>query len=313
LCHGEWIVYNDTSHILLAAASAIMRNPAKSPAFCFLVFLAGLDHSTIAFLMMAERPNSMRRLHLTSSNNDKSPPHRRPSSGDPVSQGIVSALTAVVNTLSNTKQQKNNSDALPLLVPAVSTNNHGTTTTAPPPLNGNELLRRIERDYTERNYLWTGDIDYACYDVNCCFSDPTLTFHGTNTYARNIGNLRPIVDRFVRNGRSELLSIRLGNNDDDPSSTPYIETRWNMVGDLPQLPWRPRIDVIGNTKFWFHHHQKNDTTTTTTTTTEQQQQQYQSSCQVYLYDEQWEIPPWRALLQLLTKAGTIPNSIGSTN
>jgi Uncharacterized conserved protein (DUF2358) len=292
-----------------------MRNPAKPPAFRFLVLwtiLARLDHSTFAFLMMPELPN-MRRpqnqrlpfttsLHLTS-NNDKSPPGRPSSSGDPVSQGIVSALTAIVNTLSNTKQKSSNAQ---LLVPvAISTNNGTTTTTAP--LNGDELLRRIEKDYTERNYLWTGDIDYACYDVNCCFSDPTLTFQGTATYARNIGNLRPIVDRFVTNGRSELLSIRLCNND-DPSSIPFVETRWNMVGELPQLPWQPRIDVIGNTKFWFHHenHHQNDTTTTTTTTEQHQ------SCQVYFYDEQWEIPPWQALLQLLTKAGTIPNSL-STN
>jgi Uncharacterized conserved protein (DUF2358) len=293
-----------------------MRNPAKPPAFRFLVLwtiLAGLDHSTFAFLMIqVERPN-MRRpqkypqknqgrpfttgLHLTS-NNDKSPPRRPSSSGDPVSQGIVSALTAIVNTLSNTKQKNNNA---PLLVP-VSIN--GTTTA--PPLNGDELLRRIESDYTERNYLWTGDIDYACYDTNCCFSDPTLTFQGTATYARNIGNLRPIVDRFVKNGRSELLSIRLCKNDDSSSTPPFVETRWNMVGELPQLPWQPRIDVIGNTKFWFHHHHHQNDTTTTTTTTEHQ------SCQVYFYDEQWEIPPWQALLQLLTKAGTIPNSL-STN
>jgi hypothetical protein len=67
--------------------------------------------------------------------------------------------------------------------------------------------------------------------------------------------------------RSEWLSIRLvvngnegGSNNNDTSSLSssssatssksFVQTRWNMVGDL-RLPWRPRIDVMGQTRFWF--------------------------------------------------------------
>jgi hypothetical protein len=57
-----------------------------------------------------------------------------------------------------------------------------------------------------------------------------------------------------------------------------------MVGDL-KLPWRPRIDVIGRTKFRF--------------------QQQDGGYQVYSYDEVWEMPAGNALLQLITPAGTV--------
>jgi len=33
-----------------------------------------------------------------------------------------------------------------------------------------------------------------------------------------------------------------------------------------------------------------------------------SPFQVYYYDEEWEIPAWKALLQIVTPAGTIPNA-----
>jgi hypothetical protein len=222
---------------------------------------------------------------------------------DPISQGIVSALTAFVNAFLVNTNNKNHKTA------AETVETPPPLSLSAPPWNAEELLRRIACDYTERNYLWTGELDYTCYDENCRFADPTLTFTGTATYARNIGNLRPIVDRWVdRDGggpRSELLSIRLvvanegdsNNNDDTSSSTSsassssksFVQTRWKMVGDL-RLPWRPRIDVMGQTRFWFGTDDS-------------------GIVKIYHYDETWEIPPWQALLQLVTPAGTIPNSL----
>jgi hypothetical protein len=61
-----------------------------------------------------------------------------------------------------------------------------------------------------------------------------------------------------------------------------------MVGVLNNLFWKPKIDVIGRTKFWYQEVslQKDDVA--------------DSAFQVYFYDEIWEIPAELALLQLIT-------------
>ena len=92
---------------------------------------------------------------------------------------------------------------------------------------------------------------------------------------------------------SILLDISLSDQ--------YVQTRWNMVGELRALPWKPKIDVIGNTRFWYNQIQQDD------------DDDSEDSCyyQVYFYDEEWEIPAANALLQLVTPAGTIANSSAS--
>jgi hypothetical protein len=99
-----------------------------------------------------------------------------------------------------------------------------------------------------------------------------------------VQNLRPIVDSLIPPGgcRSDLLNITVNEEEN------YVESRWNMVGELDALFWKPKIDVIGRTKFWYR----------------KRNQGYR----IYFYDECWEIPAAQALLQLVTPAGTIPNS-----
>jgi hypothetical protein len=137
-------------------------------------------------------------------------------------------------------------------------------------------MQRIQDDYVERNYLWTGDIDLACFDKNCKFTDPTISFESRDTFVRNTANLKVLVDKLTDadGTQSKLLDISVTDE--------YVESRWNMVGDLTGLPWKPTIDVIGRTKFWFR---KNEAGT---------------GLQVYFYDEAWEMPAGRALLQLIT-------------
>ena len=133
----------------------------------------------------------------------------------------------------------------------------------------------------------------GAFDPQCRFTDPTLSFLGTATFVKNIQNLRPIVEMLTQsdpavdrsNCRSELIDIELCDG--------YVQTRWNMIGELKTLPWKPRIDVIGRTKFWF--------------------EEGMEGWRVYFYDEEWEIPAGRALLQIITPAGTIPNSVGREN
>ena len=193
---------------------------------------------------------------------------------DRASQGLVSSLTALVNSIS--RRPSSNFTRM-----MADDDEDDTAKNSNAPTTPQELLRRIEQDYTERNYLWTGDIDLACFDPDCCFTDPTLTFNGTDTFVRNLQNLRPIVDSITTDCRSDLISIKLHQDNDA-----FVETRWNMVGTLGRLPWKPRIDVMGRTKFWFRH---------------------DPYYRVVRYDEAWEIPAWKALLQLVTPGTPLPD------
>jgi len=189
---------------------------------------------------------------------------------DSASKGVVSSLTNLVNFFSFTKDEE------------VAR----SLETEAPPTSPGELLERIRSDYTDKNYLWTGDIDLASFDDQCRFTDPTLSFTGKDKFVKNIENLRPIVDALTEpNGcRSDLLDIQL------VAEEGYIRTRWNMVGELNAIPWKPKIDVIGRTKFWYKQEDGCD------------------NFRVVFYDEEWEIPAGKALLQLITPSGTIANS-----
>jgi len=146
----------------------------------------------------------------------------------------------------------------------------------PPPSTPTLLLESIRDDYQIRNYLWTGDVELGCYENECKFTDPTISFEGKEQYVKNIQNLRPIIDALIEPGgcRSDLLRIDLNDSEN------YVQTRWKMVGNLSRLPWKPNIDVIGRTKFWYRD--------------------VDNGVRVYFYDEEWEIPAFRALLQLVT-------------
>lgn len=187
-------------------------------------------------------------------------------STDASSKGIVSSLTGLVNFFMPSQEETEPGEA------------------EDPPSSPTELQNRIRDDYVVNNYLWTGAIDIASFEKDCRFTDPTLSFVGRDQFVSNVQNLKPIVDALIEPGgcRSELLEISI-NKDDK-----YIQSRWNMVGELSRLPWKPKVDVIGRTKFWYRPVEN-------------------GGFRVYFYDECWELPAGRALLQLITPAGTIPN------
>ncbi|KAL7567646.1 hypothetical protein ACA910_000238 [Epithemia clementina (nom. ined.)] len=195
---------------------------------------------------------------------------------DAATKGVVSLLTSLVNSV-----------MAPFNKPGVDNicigNNPALESlTQFSPRSPQELLERIRTDYTERNYLWTGNIDLACFDEDCRFKDPTLSFVGRNQFVQNVQNLQPIVAAIVSQEQSLLLDIQLNEQQG------YVQTRWNMVGEFTGLFWKPRLDVVGRTKFWFNSSDTNGSP--------------DLSYSVYFYDEEWEIPAYRALLQLFVPA-----------
>mmetsp|Transcript_12168 Transcript_12168/g.15892 ORF Transcript_12168/g.15892 Transcript_12168/m.15892 type:complete len:267 (+) Transcript_12168:99-899(+) len=154
----------------------------------------------------------------------------------------------------------------------------------PAPSSPEELLTRIKSDYVDKNYLWTGDIDVGAFERTCKFTDPTLSFSGVDTFVSNVQNLTPIIDALCEGTKSDLLDIQLNKEES------YVETRWNMVGDFTGLPWKPRVDVIGRTKFWYREDKSSDS----------EYENVDGRYQIYFYDEKWEMSAGKALLQLVT-------------
>jgi hypothetical protein len=195
--------------------------------------------------------------------------HKKASSYDDTdgaSKGLVSSLTGLVNSLNTLNEAAGSTEGTKLKCP-----------TSP-----EELCNRIRDDYVAKNYLWTGKLDLDCFEDSCRFTDPTLSFFGTESFKKNTQSLVPLVIALVENYESILLDIELHPD--------FIETRWNMVGELNGLFWKPKIDVIGRTKFWYRD----------------------DSNLVYFYDEKWEVPAYQALLQLVTPADTFPNTLLSS-
>jgi len=198
-------------------------------------------------------------------------------------KGIVSSLTSLTNSIFQPTQDNITPSAI------ISSSYTTTNNTAVPPTSPEELLTRIQNEYTTNNYLWTGNIDTSSFVSNCTFTDPTLSFVGVDKYITNVGNLVPVVNYLLgkeQYSKSDLLNITLNEKEQ------YVETRWNMVGTFNTLFWKPKIDVIGRTKFWYNDDVGDG----------------RKTYQVYFYDEMWEIPAGLALLQLITPAGTVPNT-----
>lgn len=231
-----------------------------------LVYLLGIPDNR-ARLPATELPQS---ITLLATSGEKKPPldpapaSYRQTSG-PV-KWLVSALTDAVNAV----------------VEGIQRNGERSVQEAPnaedpvpkADLTPEELMAAIAEDYVGRNYLWTGNIQPEIYQDDCRWTDPTLSFKGLTTFQRNVRNLRAVVDRFVLVNGTDLLSIELENEKQQ------VRSRWRMWGTL-NLPWRPRIDVIGCTTFSYDPTAGN---------------------RISRYDETWEVSAATALLQIVTPA-----------
>ena len=239
------------------------------------------EAASFAFTGGSSSSSSSRRAQLFAANNASEEDEETSTStyetSDASSRSIVSSLTGVVNLIMGPSNDNSEKEKRQL---------------PPAPASPQELMERIRDDYIVNNYLWTGNIDLSAFQEDCQFTDPTLTFTGRDKFVSNVSNLRPIVDSLIEPGgcASNLLDISLNEEEG------YVQSRWNMYGELTGLPWKPRIDVIGRTKFWYNKEQGSAS------------DENEEGVRVRFYDEEWELPAWKALLQLVTKAGTIPSS-----
>jgi hypothetical protein len=86
-----------------------------------------------------------------------------PSAGTAVSQGVVGALTELVNL------------GAPVDASLVAPRRLAKVSPA-------SLLAGLRGDFEEREYLWSGRITDELYADACVFTDPTLSFKGLATF-----------------------------------------------------------------------------------------------------------------------------------
>ena len=137
-------------------------------------------------------------------------------------------------------------------------------------IESKQLLEGIRADFEERQYLWSGDIDLELYDEMCTFTDPTISFEGLSKFQSNMRSLTPIIDVLVPKEQRKcvLRDIKL-------EETGEVTAKWRMIGDI-KLPWSPRIDIGGRTKY-----------------------SPGKDGRIKSYSEQWDIDAGEALAQLV--------------
>eukprot|EP00747_Dinoflagellata_sp_TGD_P181051 gnl/TRDRNA2_/TRDRNA2_34502_c0_seq1.p1 gnl/TRDRNA2_/TRDRNA2_34502_c0~~gnl/TRDRNA2_/TRDRNA2_34502_c0_seq1.p1 ORF type:complete len:311 (+),score=47.61 gnl/TRDRNA2_/TRDRNA2_34502_c0_seq1:106-1038(+) len=185
-------------------------------------------------------------------------------------KAIVGGLTAVVNTVFKPPQENME------MVEARRQQREAAS-----PLSPADLVEGLREDFSERGYLFTGEISDGLYDDDCAFTDPTISFKGLDTFQRNLASLQPILNTFLSDDRQVILrsgpAIIDGKN--------KVRAEWTMSGGLKILPWKPRIELNGATTFTFNPKRKG---------------------RIVRYDETWEISALEALGQLVRR-GEQPN------
>lgn len=136
------------------------------------------------------------------------------------------------------------------------------------------LLDGLRREYVESNYLFTGKIDPTLYSRDCTFKDPTLSFESLATFEKNLENLGPIVDAFLKVGETTLYSIDLDR------SRNRVLAKWRMYGEFKAF-WDPILDIDGQTVFTYDEARLG---------------------KVVDYSETWGTPAGEALAQLVVPA-----------
>jgi hypothetical protein len=172
---------------------------------------------------------------------------------------LVSGLTRLVNAASGLAEP---SDAV------VDTR---------PPVTPADVLAGVRGDFTDRCYLWTGEISSELYAVDATFTDPTLSFQGLATFERNLAALQPVLRALLRTREVDLLNLTEGDEGAESGEAGFVEAAWRMGADL-SLPWQPRIELTGRTRFFYSPARGG---------------------RIVRYVEAWDVPATEALMQIV--------------
>ena len=125
--------------------------------------------------------------------------------------------------------------------------------------------------------LYSCDLNELDSEVLCPYSArPPLFSSFCSLTPMVVAPLLPV--RQLTKSRNERL---LTTNTNDDSSQSQVSAKWRMVGVL-NLPWRPKIDLVGRTRFRYDSSKGN---------------------RIVDYFETWETPAAQVLLNLLKPGG----------
>ncbi|GFR49931.1 hypothetical protein Agub_g12035, partial [Astrephomene gubernaculifera] len=114
----------------------------------------------------------------------------------------------------------------------------------------------------------------AAYDPDCLFSDPFVSFRGTERFKRNVANLgAPLSD----------IRIDIVDWEEGPAC---LTARWRFSALLPGLPWRPRLAAAGSTTHVLDLQRG----------------------RVVRHEERWDLEPGRVLVRLLRPSAPVPSN-----
>ena len=209
---------------------------------------------------------------------------------------IVSGMTAVANTLRQ-RMKKREEDASSSL--SSSPSSLKKLRNGNPARTVEMLERRIADEFRVKEYLWTGDIDVDLFSLKCVFTDPTLSFTGLETFRDNLESLQPSLRRIAPEGKRRVELRECGKDED---SADVVVAKWRMVGNL-QLPWRPKIDIQGETRFQFRRERVDDVEIEEEEERERkggEEEENETCLRVVSYRETWSETASEALWQLVT-------------
>lgn len=205
---------------------------------------------------------------------------------------IVSGMTSVANTLRQ-RMKREEDVSSSLSSPSSLKLRNGN-----PAMTVKMLENRIADEFRLKEYLWTGDIDVDLFSLKCVFTDPTLSFTGLETFRDNLESLQPSLRRIAPEGKRRVELRECGKDED---SDDVVVAKWRMVGNL-QLPWRPKIDIQGETRFQFRRERVDDIEEEEEERERKrgEEEENETCLRVVSYRETWSETASEALWQLVT-------------
>ena len=138
--------------------------------------------------------------------------------------------------------------------------------TTSPPKSIRETYERIQQD-NDRSYFLSGEVDQNIYDPDCVFSDPFVSFSGTERFVTNLANLGSFITKYD----AKLLDY---SQPDDVT----IQTKLMVKLEL-NLPWKPVLAWPWGVKYTID----------------------QDSNLVVNHEESWDIDAWEGTKQIFRK------------